>query len=49
MLSPEEQDQAVLIVSEKLTDVSKDWKEVPKNHFVIVDQTLNVKLKPIEV
>ncbi|HTJ50988.1 MAG TPA: class II glutamine amidotransferase [Cyclobacteriaceae bacterium] len=48
MLSPEEQDQAVLVVSEKLTDVSKDWKEVPKNHFVIVDQTLNVKLKPIE-
>jgi glutamine amidotransferase len=49
MLNPEEQDQAVLIVSEKLTDVSNDWKEVPKNHFVIVDQTLNVRLKPIEV
>lgn len=47
MLEPEEQDQAVLIVSEKLTDVQKDWKEVPKNHFVIVDQSLNVRLKPI--
>lgn len=48
MLDPEERDQAVLVVSEKLTDVSKDWKEVPKNHFVIVDQTLEVKVRPIK-
>ena len=48
MLNPEEQDQAVLVVSEKLTDIATDWKEVPKNHFVIVDQVLNVRIKPIE-
>lgn len=47
MLDPEEQDQAVLIVSEKLTDETKDWKEVPKNHFVIVNQSLQVSLRPI--
>ncbi len=48
MLDPEERDRAVLVVSEKLTDISKDWKEVPKNHFVIVEQTLEVKIKPIK-
>lgn len=48
MLDPEERDQAVLIVSEKLTDIAKDWKEVPNNHFVIVDQTLEVKVRPIK-
>lgn len=47
MLEPEERDQAVLVVSEKLTDEKKDWKEVPKNHFVIVDQNLDVRVKPI--
>lgn len=47
MLEPEERDQAVLVVSEKLTDEKKDWKEVPKNHFVIVDQNLDVQVRPI--
>jgi predicted glutamine amidotransferase len=47
MLAPEDQDQAVLIVSEKLTDTSKDWTEVPKNHFIIVDQSLEIKTQPI--
>jgi glutamine amidotransferase len=48
MLDPEERDQAVLVVSEKLTDEQKDWKEVPKNHFVMVDQNLEVKVRPIQ-
>jgi glutamine amidotransferase len=48
MLDPEERDQAVLVVSEKLTDEKKDWKEVPKNHFVMVDQNLEVTVKPIQ-
>lgn len=33
MLQPSEQEEAVLVVSEKLTDETKDWKEIPKNHF----------------
>jgi ergothioneine biosynthesis protein EgtC len=49
MLDPNEREQAILIVSEKLTDVQKDWKEIPGNHFVIVDKELNVSLKPIQV
>lgn len=48
MLDPEERDQAVLIVSEKLTDTTSDWKSVPPNHFIVVDQALNVTTRPIE-
>lgn len=47
MADPEEKDEAVLIVSEKLTDIKQDWKEIPQNHFVIVDQSLKVEVKPI--
>jgi predicted glutamine amidotransferase len=39
-------DQAVMVVSEKLTD-DKDWTLVPANHFVIVDKNLDVRIKPI--
>ena len=45
--APEDDDNAVLVVSEKLTD-DKDWTLIPKNHFVIVDKGLNVKVRPIK-
>src|ERR1044071_2616965 len=41
MEAPEDDDQAVLVVSEKLTD-DPNWTMIPPNHFVIVEQTLNV-------
>jgi len=44
--APEDDDHAVLIVSEKLTD-DKDWTMIPQNHFVIVEQSLNVRIRPI--
>jgi len=40
-------EHAVLIVSEKLTEVKKDWQEVPVNHFVAVDENLSVSISPI--
>jgi len=46
MVAPEDDDHAVLIVSEKLTD-DANWTMIPKNHFVIVEQSLNVRVKPI--
>lgn len=46
MFAPEDDDQAVLVVSEKLTD-DANWTMIPKNHLVIVEQTLNVRIKPI--
>jgi glutamine amidotransferase len=48
MEAPEDNDHAVLIVSEKLSD-DKDWTMIPKNHFVIVEQTLNVRIRPIKI
>ena len=46
MVAPEDDDQAVLVVSEKLTD-DKDWTLIPAQHFVIVEQSLNVRIRPI--
>jgi glutamine amidotransferase len=48
MEAPQDNDHAVLIVSEKLTD-DKDWTIIPKNHFVIVEQSLNVRIRPIKI
>ena len=48
MEAPEDDDQAVLVVSEKLSD-DANWTMIPANHFVIVEQTLNVRIRPIKV
>ncbi|HTH55820.1 MAG TPA: class II glutamine amidotransferase [Cyclobacteriaceae bacterium] len=47
MEAPEDDDQAVLVVSERLTD-DPNWTMIPPNHFVIVEQTLNVRIRPIK-
>lgn len=47
MEAPKDDDEAVLVVSEKLTDDSH-WTMIPKNHFVIVENNLNVRIKPIK-
>jgi len=45
--APEDDDHAVLVVSERLTD-DKNWTMIPANHFVIIEQSLNVKVRPIK-
>jgi ergothioneine biosynthesis protein EgtC len=47
LVAKEDDDQAVLIVSEKLTD-DKYWTPIPKNHFVVVDESLQVSVRPIQ-
>ncbi len=47
LMAPEDDDQAVLVVSEKLTE-DAHWTMIPKNHFVIVEPTLNVRIRPIK-
>jgi predicted glutamine amidotransferase len=47
MVAPEDDDHAVLVVSEKLTD-DMHWTLVPRNHFVTVDAGLNVKIRAIQ-
>lgn len=45
--APEDDDHAVLVVSEKLTDGS-EWTLIPRNHLVMVEQNLNVRVRPIK-
>jgi len=47
LVAPKDDDGAVLVVSEKLSD-DKDWTMIPANHFVIVEETLNVRVRPIK-
>jgi ergothioneine biosynthesis protein EgtC len=47
MMAPDDDDQAVLVVSEKLTE-DAHWTMIPKNHFVIVDPNLNVRIRSIK-
>lgn len=47
MVAPKDDDEAVLIVSEKLTEETH-WTPIPPNHFVVVDHELNVRVKPID-
>ena len=47
MEAPDDDDHAVLVVSEKLTD-DDYWTMIPANHFVIVEPTLNVRIRPIK-
>lgn len=44
--APKDDDNAVLVVSEKLTD-GPQWTMIPKNHLVMVEPDLNVRVKPI--
>lgn len=46
MEAPKDDDNAVLVVSEKLTE-GKEWTMIPRNHLVIVEPNLNVRIKPI--
>jgi predicted glutamine amidotransferase len=47
MEAPDDDDHAVLVVSEKLTD-DNYWTMIPANHCVIVEPTLNVRIRPIK-
>jgi glutamine amidotransferase len=46
LVAPEDDDEAVLVVSEKLTDEAH-WTLIPANHFVVVEDTMNVRVRPI--
>jgi len=41
------EDKSVLVVSEKLTNIEKDWTEIPTNSIVTVNEALEVKVIPL--
>ncbi len=42
------QNEALLIVSEKLTNYAAEWKEIPLNHLLLVRQDLSIELKAVD-
>lgn len=48
MLDPDEREEAILLVSERLTDMKEQWREIPNNHFVVIEDSLEVTLRPIK-
>lgn len=47
MVQSDPSERAILVVSEKLTDLKQDWHEVPVNHFVVFGADLAVNVTPI--
>ena len=45
----DKKDKAVLVVSEKLTDIADDWKPIPVNHILIVENKLKTKLRAVAI
>lgn len=41
--------EAVLVVSEKLSDHKADWHEVPTNHMLLVRHDLQIHIEPFEI
>jgi glutamine amidotransferase len=41
-------DRAVIISSEALTSEKGIWNEVPENHFIMVDEDINVTIRPLQ-
>lgn len=44
---PEEGNEAILLVSEKLTNYKAEWQEIPLNHMLLVPQNLYTKIEKI--
>jgi glutamine amidotransferase len=49
MLPMDPKNHAILIVSEKLTEVAPDFKKIPANHFVRVDENSKVQFEAIKL
>jgi predicted glutamine amidotransferase len=46
--SVKEDERSVLISSEVLTENRKIWKQVPENHFIMVEEDLTVRIEPLQ-
>jgi len=44
----EEEERSVLIASEVLTEDREYWKEVPENHFIMVNEDLSIRIQPLK-
>lgn len=44
-----EKPEVILLASEALNDTLQEWKEVPVNHMLLVDEYMNLSLRPIRL
>ena len=49
MIDAEPSEHAVLIVSEKLTAAIEDWNKVPEEHFVVINEDLDINILPVSI
>jgi glutamine amidotransferase len=42
-----EKPEIILLASEALNDTIGEWKEVPVNHMLLIDEYMNLSLRPI--
>lgn len=49
MLPADPKDHAIIIVSEKLTEIAVDFKKIPANHFVLVDENSQVRFTQLQI
>jgi glutamine amidotransferase len=47
-INPNEKPEVVLLASEPLTDTIEEWKEVPVNHMLLIDEFMNLSLRQIK-
>lgn len=48
MLQDDSGTQAVLIVSEKLNTRTHDWTSIPDNHFIAVENNMDINMHPLD-
>jgi ergothioneine biosynthesis protein EgtC len=48
MVSASPGEASALVVSERLTDLRDDWKKVPANHFVVINEDASAFTRPIK-
>jgi glutamine amidotransferase len=46
-VSENEKPEIILLASEALNDTLEEWKEVPVNHMLLIDEYMNLSLRPI--
>lgn len=49
LVQGDESEHSVILASEVLTDCADDWHKVPAQHFVIVEEDLEVRLRKVQV
>jgi len=48
LIEEKQESQSIIIASEKLSKIKKDWKLIPSNHCVTVEPNLAISIHPLD-